>query len=79
MIGRENLPSVNGVPPPSWVLLRSLRKTGRCGDPRTSIANSRSPAPGAAGWRQGIVLLLLATGNVDVECSESHAGSPRWW
>ena len=68
-----------GAPPPSWVLLRSLRKMGRCGDPGTSIGNCCSLDPGAAGWRQGIVLLLLATRNVSVECSESHAGSPQWW
>ena len=50
MLGRENLPEVMRAPPPSWVLLRSLRKMGRCGDPGTSIANSRSPAPGVAKW-----------------------------
>jgi len=68
-----------GDPPPSWVLLRSLRKAGRCGDPGTSIANCRSPTPGAVGWWQGVVLFLLATRNVGVECSESHASSTQWW
>ena len=36
-----------------------------------------SLAPGAAGWRQGVVLLVLATRNVGAGCSGSHAGSPR--
>ena len=69
-----------GAPPPSCLLLRSFRKAGRCWDPGISNVNFGSPAPGAAGWWQDIVLLLLATGNVGVECSESHAGSPQcWW
>ena len=68
-----------GVPPPSRLLLWSLRRAGLCWDPRISTANFGSPAPGAAGWRQGVVLLLLATRNVGAKCSESHAGSPQWW
>ena len=31
----------------------------RCGDPRTSIANSRFPAPGVVGWRRGVSCLRL--------------------
>ena len=68
-----------GAPPPSWVLMRSLRKAGRCGDPRTSIANSRFPAPSVAEWRWGILVPLLATecvGEVGFGC---YAGSLRWW
>ena len=68
-----------GAPPPSWLLLRSLRRAGLCWDPRISTANFGSPAPGVAGWRQGVVLLLLATRNVVAECSKTHASSPQWW
>ena len=46
------------------MLLQSLRKVGRCGDPRTSIANFCFPAPSVAKWRQGVLLPLLATGCV---------------
>jgi hypothetical protein len=51
-----------GASLPSLVLLRSLRKVGRYGYPGTSVANSRSPAPGAARWWWCVHPSLLATG-----------------
>ena len=46
------------------MLLRSLRKAGRCGDPRTCIGNSHFPAASVAEWLRGILLPLLAIGCV---------------
>jgi hypothetical protein len=60
-----------GAPPLSWVLLQSLKKASRCGDPKTNIANSGSPILGVAGWRRGVLLLLHATGCVGEACSGS--------
>ena len=69
-----------GVPPPSWVLIWSFSEAvGQCGDGQISSSSCHSPVAVVAGWRRGVVLLLLATGNVGEECFGSSAGSPRWW